>query len=117
MKLQPEALKCFVSRLFANIGCGGEEADCIADHLVEANLAGHDSHGVIRTPIYVEWLNAGKVVANQSLDVIIDSATLTVADGQLGFGQWIGKQITTIGIGKCNKQGMSIVALRNAGHL
>ncbi|MBT6153336.1 MAG: malate/lactate/ureidoglycolate dehydrogenase [Planctomycetaceae bacterium] len=117
MKLQPEALKQFVSRVFANIGCGGDEADCIGDHLVEANLAGHDSHGVIRTPIYVEWLNAGKVVANQNLDITIDSPTLTVADGNLGFGQWIGKQITAIGIDKCKEQGMSIVALRNAGHL
>jgi uncharacterized oxidoreductase len=46
--LDPEPLKRFIASLFARAGCGDEEAVVIADHLVEANLAGHDSHGVIR---------------------------------------------------------------------
>ena len=44
------------------------EAGRIAHYLVESNLVGHDSHGVIRVPIYIDWLRAGKVLANQSLD-------------------------------------------------
>jgi uncharacterized oxidoreductase len=117
MKLQPDALKQLVSRVFANVGCNAEEADCVADHLVEANLAGHDSHGVIRVPIYIEWLNAGKVVANREIDTLIDTPTLTVADGHLGFGQYLGKKLAEVGIRKGSEQGMSIVALRNVGHL
>ena len=117
MKLQPDALKTMVGRLFEGAGCGTEEADVIADHLVEANLAGHDSHGVIRAPIYLQWMKQEKVFANRTLEILVDTDTLTVADGQLGFGQWTGRQSVTIGVEKCRKTGIALVALRNCAHL
>lgn len=117
MKLHPESLKTLIARLFVGAGCGDEEAAAVADHLVEANLAGHDSHGVIRAPIYVQWMNEGKVFAGRSLDIVVDTDVLTVADGQLGFGQWLGKTAVSIGIDKCKRNGVSIFALRNCGHL
>jgi uncharacterized oxidoreductase len=117
MKLQPEALKTMVTRLFAGVGCEDEEARVIADHLVEANMAGHPSHGVIRAPIYLQWLREEKVIAGRSLELVVDTGTLTVADAGLGFGQWTGKQSVEIGIRKCREQGISLVALRNSAHL
>ena len=117
MKARPEALEAMVARLFVSAGCGEEEAHVIADHLVEANLAGHDSHGVIRVPIYLQWMRESKLFANRSLKVLVDTESLTVADGQLGFGQWTGKQSVTIGIEKCRRQGLALVALRNCAHL
>ena len=117
MKTRPEALKVMVARLFVRAGCGEEEAQVIADHLVEANLAGHDSHGVIRVPIYLQWMRESKLFANRSLKVLIDTESLTVADGQLGFGQWTGKQAVTMGIEKCRRHGLALVALRNCAHL
>lgn len=117
MKLQPEALKTMVSSLFAGVGCEDEESRVIADHLVEANLAGHPSHGVIRVPIYLQWLREEKVIAGRSLEIIVDTDTLTVADAGLGFGQWTGKQSVEIGLRKCREHGISLVALRNSAHL
>jgi uncharacterized oxidoreductase len=117
MKLNPEALRLLTASIFSGAGCRQEEARCIADHLVEANLAGYDSHGVIRAPTYVQWLNEGKVVANCDLQVVIDTDSFTVADGQRGFGQWLGKQGLDIGIRKCQEHGMAVVGLRNCGHL
>lgn len=110
-------MTALISQLFQSAGCGSEEAACIADHLVAANLAGHDSHGVIRAPIYIKWLRKEMVFAGRSLEVVVDSDVITVADGQLGFGQWIGKQAVDIGIRKCQAQGVSVLALRNSGHL
>jgi uncharacterized oxidoreductase len=115
--LEPEALRTLVGNLFARAGCGDEEAAAIADHLVEANLAGHDSHGVIRTPIYLQWLLEGKVLAGKSLEIVVDSGPLIVADAGLGFGQWIGRQAGAIGIERCLQHGVSVVALRNCAHL
>ena len=117
MNLKPEPLKQLAAAIFASIGCGAEEAECIADHLAVANLAGYDSHGLIRIPTYVEWFNQGKVLPNRDLRILIDTDTMTVADGQLGFGQWLGKQAVDIGIEKCTEQGMAVVGLRNCGHL
>jgi uncharacterized oxidoreductase len=115
--LKPEALTAMISDLFARAGCGDEEAAVIADHLVEANLAGHDSHGVIRVPIYLQWMNEQKVFAGKSLEIVVDSGPLIVADAALGFGQWTGRQAVAIGVEKCRQHGVSVVALRNAAHL
>lgn len=117
MKLQPDALKTMVARLFAGVGCEDEEARVIADHLVEANLAGHPSHGVIRAPIYLQWLREEKVKGGQSLEIVVNTDTLTIADAGLGFGQWTGKQAVEIGIRKCRQNGVALVGLRNSAHL
>ncbi len=117
MKFHHERLASLISAIFASSGCNAQESDAIADHLVKANLAGHDSHGVIRAPIYIQWMSDEKVFANRDMEVIIDSPTMALIDGQMGFGQWIGKQATQLGIDKCRDQGVAVIALRNSGHL
>jgi hydroxycarboxylate dehydrogenase B len=115
--LSRNRLKQIVSDIFAAAGCGPAEHERIAHYLVESNLVGHDSHGVIRVPFYIGWLRAGKVLANQSLAVVFENDALAVVDGQFGFGQVMGEQATNLGIAKAGRQGVAVVALRNSGHL
>lgn len=115
--LSPNALKKLVADVFVRAGCGSDEATEVGDHLVEANLAGHDSHGVIRVPIYLDWMQQQKVIPGQSLNMVIDSGPLAVADAGLGFGQWLGRRAVAIGVDKCREFGVAVVALRNAAHL
>jgi hydroxycarboxylate dehydrogenase B len=103
--------------MFAAAGCRPAEHQRIAHYLVEANLVGHDSHGVIRAPIYIDWLRAGKVLANQSLKVVFENDAMAVVDGQFGFGQVMGEEAMKLGIDKAGLQGVAVVALRNSGHL
>jgi uncharacterized oxidoreductase len=117
MKAHPGRLKDFVAQVFVKLNCGDEEAKTIADHLVESNLAGHDSHGVIRVPYYAQWVRKEMVFPGRSCKLVLDTDALTVVDGQLGFGQWVGKQAVQIGIEKCAKHGISLLAIRNSGHL
>lgn len=105
------------TRVFRAAGCSPEEAARVARRLVEANLVGHDSHGVIRVPSYVRWLQEGKVLAGQALEVVFENDVVAVADGRFGFGQTIGEQAVRLGIEKAAKHGLSAVALRNSGHL
>jgi uncharacterized oxidoreductase len=112
-----ERLKRFVQSIFAAAGCRPPEDERIAHHLVEANLAGHDSHGVIRVSHYIDFLRKGMVRANQTIRVVFDSDALAVVDGGLGFGQVIGEQTMRLAIEKARKQGVAVVALRNSGHL
>jgi uncharacterized oxidoreductase len=107
----------FVSRIFAAAGCSEGEAECVARHLLSANLAGHDSHGVIRAPRYVQWLGEGKVLAGQTITIVHETPTHATVDGNKGFGQSIGEQAVDLGIAKANAVGLSVIALRNAGHL
>ncbi len=56
MKIQHDRLLQIVTAIFQSGGCRTDEAERIARHLVEANLVGHDSHGVIRVWHYVQWM-------------------------------------------------------------
>ena len=92
MNIAPDRLKRLITRVFAAAGCRGHEAERIGHYLVESNLVGHDSHGVIRVPFYVRWLKEGKVLANQSLQVVFENDVLAVTDGRQGFGQVMGEE-------------------------
>jgi hydroxycarboxylate dehydrogenase B len=112
-----EPLRKFVADIFTRAGCDGDEGERIASHLVSANLAGHDSHGVIRTPRYVKELQDGKVLAGKRIEIVKESPTHALVDGALGFGQTIGEQTVDLGIAKARASGLSVIALRNSGHL
>ena len=117
MILQAEPLRRVVGRIFATMGCSDEEAAGVAWRLVNANLTGHDSHGVIRVPRYAQWMEAGTLVADQRIRVLSETAVLAVVDGCHGFGQTIGPQAVQLGVEKSRHGGVAMVALRNAGHL
>jgi uncharacterized oxidoreductase len=117
MKIRHDPLHKLTAAIFQSAGCESAEAECIAAHLVEANLVGHDSHGVIRVPSYVRWLREGKVVAGRTIQVAFENEVIAVVDGQFGFGQTIGEQAMRLGIAKSARHGVAVIALRNAGHL
>ena len=112
-----EHLIDFVAEVFAKAGSSPEEARRIASYLTTANLTGHDSHGVIRVPVYIRWNKIGAVVPDQTVDIVVDTPTLAVVDGKFGYGQTVTPQAVRIGIEKCKASGLSAIALRNAGHI
>ena len=112
-----DTLQDFITDIFVSAGCAADEAGRIGHHLIGANLTGHDSHGVIRVPRYVEWLQEGKVRAGQTLTVVTESANHAVVDGNVGFGQTIGPLAVDLGIGKAQAAGLAVVTLRNSGHI
>ncbi len=117
MNLSREQLSSVLVPVFEWCGCGPAEAQRVASRLIESNLVGHDSHGVIRVPTYVQWLRDGKVFANKSIQTVTENETIAVVDGQFGLGQTIGEQATQLAIDKSARHGVAVVALRNSGHL
>jgi uncharacterized oxidoreductase len=110
-------LRDFIAAIFVKIGCDDAEAGRIARYLVNANLTGHDSHGVIRTPRYVEDVRTGRTIPGLSVTVVSESPTHAVLEGNNGFGQTVAPQAVEIGIAKAKKAGMAIVTLRHAAHI
>lgn len=117
MNIQSGVLQDFVRDIFVGAGCSNEESARIAKYLVSANLVGHDSHGVVRVPRYVQSKKEGKVVADQKVEVVVDTPVLAVVDGRFGYGQTVTPQAVAIGVEKCRAMGLSMIALRNAGHI
>ena len=115
--IKVENLIDFVADVFAHAQSSKEEARRIATYLTTANLTGHDSHGVIRVPVYMRWKTTGWVVPNQTPQVVVDTPSMAVVDGKFGYGQTVTPVAVRIGIEKCKKAGLAAVALRNSGHL
>jgi uncharacterized oxidoreductase len=112
-----DVLTAAVHRIFAAAGCDEQEAARIAGDLVDANLTGHDSHGVGRVPGYIDWMRSGFVHAGRSATVATDGGAFAVLDGNRGFGQTVAAQAVALGVERAREQGSCIVALRNAGHI
>lgn len=117
LRVRPDGLKRLTQEIFAHAGSGASEAERIAHYLVEANLVGHDSHGVIRIPPYIDFVRRKMVLPNQSLKVVLETEALAVLDGLSGFGQVIGEQAMRLGIDRTRRHGVFVLALRNCGHL
>ena len=117
LRLDPDGTVEVLARIFAAAGGAAEEARRIAVNLVEANLAGHDSHGIVRTQRYCLWARDGHVRFGQQVETVIDAPGFALLDARHGFGQTVGEQAVRVGIGKAKAQGFSVIGLRRSGHL
>ena len=106
-----------ITDIFKAKSCNDNEAKTIAERLAGSNLVGHDSHGIARVPRYVEWMEKGWVFPNLKPEIVIDSGAMGCLDAKQGFGQVAGEYAVDDGILRAKKHGVSVVGLRNSGHL
>ena len=117
MLIDHKSLQDLVETIFAHAGSAPREAEILAGHLIEANLMGHDSHGVIRIAPYLAWLAAGQVKANRHARVVTDFGALLGVEGDGGYGLVIAGEAMDLAIAKARKDGAAILALRDCSHL
>ena len=110
----------FTKLITAILEAGGSataEAGLVADHLVQANLAGHDSHGVGMIPSYVRHLKAGLVVPNTRAKTVKDDGAVLMFDGGRGYGRCVAGEAMAAGIARCRQTGVVALTLANAHHI
>lgn len=112
-----DTLRHFADTLLQAAGCAATEAQVVSDHLVEANLLGHDSHGLIRVPLYLGSMANGELCSNRELLTVIDQGPILSFDGQSGFGQAIARKAMARAAARVQQTGVVLVAIRNCGHL
>lgn len=117
MNIDHSKLRAFATRIVAAGGSSPEEAAFVADHLVEANLRGHDSHGVGMLVAYVRDFEAGTLNVNQKPQIVSDTGTISVWDAQAGYGQVIAHQAIEWAIKAAKQHGVAVNGLRNAHHI
>jgi hydroxycarboxylate dehydrogenase B len=113
----PQALHALVSLIVGRMGSSAEETEEVADHLVRANLSGHDSHGIGMLPAYIRLLQDGLLVPNQTSHTVLDAGALLVIDARRGFGQRMTADAVRRAIGRARELGACVLALRNASHV
>lgn len=117
MIVDHQSLRAVMARILRAAGANEDEATCTADHMVDANLASHDSHGVGMLPSYCRSIEAGKLRPGQQPEVVHDSGNIAVWDGHGGFGQVIARDAMKWAIAAARQHGVAVHGLRNAHHI
>lgn len=117
MKIDHERLRAVCRAIVAATGSTGTEPDIVADHLVEANLKGHDSHGVGMIPRYIGLYNRGLLKPNQTIDIVADAPPMLHVDGRHGYGQAVARQAMLRAVERAGTGGACILSLRNCNHI
>ncbi len=112
-----DRLREAVRYLVKGFGSEPKEIEMVTENLVQANLTGHDSHGVGMLPRYAESYLEGSLKPNVHIVTQMDGGAMVSIDGQAGFGQVIGHEAMELGITRAKQHGSCIVALGNSHHL
>lgn len=112
-----DRLRAFARAICRRAGCDDEETGAIADHLVDANLAGHDSHGVGMLTDYVPAMRDGRLKLGRRARIARDLGAVVVIDGGIGVGQVLGREAMNIGIERARRHGVALIALQRSHHL
>jgi len=110
-------LNAAMRHVVRGFGSGEAEVEAVATNLIEANLTGHDSHGVGMLLRYAEAFLEGGLKPNVHVKILLDGGALLRLDGDSGFGQVIGAEAMALGITRALAHGSCIVALGNSHHL
>lgn len=117
MHYTPDSLNQFASAVLDIFGCDEAERRIVADHLVDANLTGHDSHGIGMLPLYGEQVLDGNLVPNQIPELQPAMGAIAVVDAKRGFGHRMALLALDHAMQGVDEHKVAILAMRNSGHV
>src|SRR2546422_9115056 len=107
VQISADALKNFVHELFLAADVAEGEAAEVAGSLVESNLRGHESHGVLRVHSYLDQLRTDELRSGMEWGVLAETPAVLVADGRRGFGQVLSRRLVEHLAAKCQSLGIA----------
>ncbi len=115
-RVSAERLAAFIFRAFTAAGVAAGDAQILAEFMVEADLRGSDTHGVIRLPLYVRRLRAGGVNVAPNIRVVSDRPSAALIDGDNGMGHLVMRRAAELAIEKAKATGVGWVGARMSNH-
>ncbi len=115
-RIDSKRLADFASAVYMKAGVPGADACLLADTLVQADLWGHQSHGVLRLGWYLDRLRNGVMRPTPKIDCVIDAGALELLDGNESVGQVTTMHATRQAIARAKAHGVGIVGVRNSNH-
>ena len=111
------SITVFAQAVLAGFGCDATEARIVAEHLTDANLTGHDSHGIGMLPLYGDQVRDGNLVPNQTPELGNPMGAITVVDAKRGFGHHMALLALDHAMQTVPEHKVAILGLRNSGHV
>jgi uncharacterized oxidoreductase len=117
LRLDAAACRPFLEALFQRAGASGVNAAILAEHLVTANLVGHDSHGLERVADYLRSVQGGRIRPAVEPEVIRDDGPLAVVSGRWTFGQVTALAATRQAIARAKRHRLALVGCVQTHHV
>ena len=115
--VKAEKLMEIAEHLLLAAGASAEEAKVIAKYNIGANLVGHDSHGIILIPTYIDRIKVGHIVPQAPWTITQETDTTTVVDGNWGFGYYVSDRAMRYTIEKAKKQNVAACTVFRQSHI
>lgn len=115
--LNDEQMFAVAETILQAAGVSQAESAIIAGELADANMVGHDSHGIMRLVQYVEFIRDGYAHPGAAMEVVHETSSSIVIDGHFNFGQVIARSALQRGLQKAREQGTATVLIRNCNHI
>jgi LDH2 family malate/lactate/ureidoglycolate dehydrogenase len=115
-RVDANQLRKLVQAIYESAGMPDADAALISDTLIQADLWGHQSHGVLRTRWYLDRLLSGAMKAQTEIETVIDGGAIAVIDGRDGVGQVIARDAMQNAIARAKRHGIGAVSVRNSNH-
>ena len=113
----PDYLHKVAYHIYRAKGASEQEAEIVATHQVKANLVGHDSHGVIHIPEYVDRINRGHIVPGAPFVVDRETPCTAVINGNWGFGFVVTERAMNMAIDKARTNGVAAITIYHQSHI
>ena len=115
-RIAADLLAAFIIRALGAAGLSQQDAEIVAGLMVEADLRGSDTHGVIRLPLYVRRIRAGGVNAKPNICVVSDRPSAALIDGDNAMGHLVMRRAAHLAIDKAKATGVGWVGARMSNH-
>ena len=115
-RIAADALRRFGTDVLTRLGVPDDDATLVADSLVQADLWGHQSHGLLRLPWYAARVRSGAMRAVTDPVVLSDTGPLLLLDGRDGIGQVLTERARRLAVDRARAQGVGVVGVRNSNH-
>jgi LDH2 family malate/lactate/ureidoglycolate dehydrogenase len=115
-RIAPDALRQFGAGVLRTLGVPADDAALVSDSLVQADLWGHQSHGLLRLPWYVARLRSGAMTAVTDPAVLTDTGPLVSLDGRHGIGQVLADRARALAVQRAREHGVGAVGVRDSNH-
>ncbi len=115
--VQADRLRKIAEVLFEKAGASAEEAATVSRHCVSANLTGHDSHGIIQVPTYIDRVDRGHIIPGAPFEIVQESPTTTVINGNWGFGYVVNERAMNMTIEKAKTANVAAATVYHQSHV
>ena len=116
-RFRPAHIHSASRNLFSAAGVPRHVAETVSEILVSANLAGHDSHGVLRIPTYLDGIANGSIVPAAEPEVVRQHTNTLIIDGHQGMGIYTARKAIDLAIEKTGETGICCISFRRVGHI